>query len=219
MRKSRSIRYALPAAAVLITLALASPGWCQAAGTAGIKGGERFASTGEDTAKALTEVQTTLQSTLDAYNTLVGNASKDPKGDYKKLLKKLDATKKKIAVVKPKLDVMNGESETYFKLWESQVGTINDADLKARGQERIGSTRKEYEGILVSLRDAAQTLDPFLKDLTDQINFLGSDLRPEALESLKPNAEKLNERGKTLLDQTNTTVTKSNAFFAPLKQK
>ena len=92
-------------------------------------------------------------------------------------------------------------------------------ELKARGQERIGSTRKEYEAILASLREVAGTLDPFLKNLSDQINFLGSDLRPEAIESLKPNAEKLNNTGKTLLDQTGATVAKSNAFFAPLKQK
>jgi len=219
MRNLRTVRHALLAATAAITLVWAHPAWSQVVGTAGIKGGERFADTGEDTVKALVETENNLRSTLDAYNTLVSKPTKDAKGDYKKLLKNLDNAKKKIALVKPRLDTMNSEGENYFRLWEGQVATIADADLKARGEERIASTRKEYDGILESLRGAAGTLDPFLKDLTDQINFLGSDLRPEALQSLKGNADKLNNTGKTLLEQTGATVTKSNAFFAPLKEK
>jgi ElaB/YqjD/DUF883 family membrane-anchored ribosome-binding protein len=214
----RTTRHALLAAAI-VTLALAHPAWAQVAGTSGIKGGERFAETGEDTVEALVDAETHLRTTLDAYNTLVTKPTKDAKGDYKKLLKNLDNAKKKIALVKPRLDTMNGESENYFRLWESQVAEISDGDLKARGEERIASTRKEYESILTSLRESATTLDPFLRDLADQINFLGSDLRPEALESLKGNAEKLNNTGKTLFGQTGATVTKSNAFFEPLKDK
>jgi len=219
MRHLRTKRHALLAATALVTVALARPAWTQVAGTAGIKGGERFAETGEDTVKALVEAENHIRTTLDAYNTLVMKPTKDAKGDYKKLLKNLDNTKKKIALVRPRLDTMNAEGESYFKLWESQVAEISDGDLRTRGEERIASTRKEYEAILTNLRESATTLDPFLKDLADQINFLGSDLRPEALESLKGNADKLNNTGKTLLGQTGATVTKSNAFFAPLKEK
>lgn len=219
MRSPHTVRHALLAATALIALVSVNPAWSQVVGTAGIKGGERFAETGEDTVEALVDVQNNLKTTLDAYNTLVTKPTKDAKGDYKKLLKNLDNAKKKIALVKPKLDTMNSEGENYFRLWETQVSQIADSDLKARGEERIASTRKEYDGILESLRGAAGTLDPFLKDLTDQINFLGADLRPEALQSLKTNADKLNNTGKTLLEQTGTTVTKSNAFFAPLKAK
>jgi len=218
MRHPRMICHALLATA-LVTLAFAHPAWPQVAGTSGIKGGEKLADAGDDTIEALVEAETHLRSTLDAYNTLVTKPTTDAKGDYKKLLKNLDNAKKKIAQVRPKLDTMNGESESYFTQWQSQVAEISDSELRARGEERIASTRKEYDGILTSLRETATTLDPFLKDLADQINFLGSDLRPEALESLKPNAEKLNKRGTTLFEGIGTTVTKANAFFDPLRDK
>ena len=70
----------------------------------------------------------------------------------------------------------------FLDLWGTQGANIGDPGLKTRGEERITSTRKEYEGIVSGLRQAATALDPFLKGLTDQITFLGSDLRPEALE-------------------------------------
>jgi len=219
MLGSRSVRAALLAATALTILAGPRPAWSQVAGTEGIKQGERFANAGGQTVRALVEAEGQIQATLDAYNALVTKPTTDAKGDYRKLLKKLGDAKEKIAAVRPKLDAMNVEGEAYFKVWGSQVANIGDAGLKTRGEERIASTRKEYDGILATLREASAALQPFLKDLTDQINFLGSDLRPEALASLKGDAEKLNAKGKTLFEHTDTAVANSNTFFAPLRAK
>ncbi len=217
MKGRRIVRQVLLAATAVAMLAGPRPAWSQIAGSEGIKQGERFAKTGDETAKAVVEARDQISKTLDAYNALVTQPTQDAKGDYKKLGKNLENAKQKIAAVRPKTDAMNAQAEAYFKLWESQVANINDASLNARGEERIASTRKEYEGILAKLREAASTLDPFLKDLSDHINFLGSDLRPEALASLKGDAEKLNNRGKTLFEQTDAAISSSNTFFAPLK--
>jgi hypothetical protein len=209
----------LAAAGAVVLLASPRSTLSQVAGTEGIKQGERFAKAGGESVKVVVEAKEYLKTTLDAYNTLVTTPSRDLKGDYRKLLKTLGNAKERIAVVKPKIDAMNVEGEAYFKLWGNQVANINDADLKARGDERIASTRKEYDGILASLREAAAALGPFLKDLTDQINFMGSDLRPEALASLKENAEKLNQEGQTVFMHADSTVSGGNKFFAPLRTR
>lgn len=104
-------------------------------------------------------------------------------------------------------------------LWGTQVANIGDPGLKTRGEEQITSTWKEYEGIVSGLRQAATALDPFLKGLTNQINLLGSDLRPEALASLKNDAEKLNANATTVFGHVDKAVTASNTFFAPLRSK
>ncbi len=219
MKGCRTVRQALLAATAVAMLATPRPALSQVAGTEGIKQGERFAKTGDETVRAVVEARDQIRKTLDAYNALVTQPTQDAKGDYKKLGKNLSNATEKIAAVKPKTDAMNAQAEAYFKLWGSQVANIGDANLKARGEERIASTRKEYDGILAKLREAAATLDPFLKDLGDHINFLGSDLRPEALASLKGDAEKLNNTGKTLFGQTDATISSANTFFAPLKAK
>ncbi len=217
MQLRRTLFRGLIVVAAIGVLAAPRAAWSQLAGTEGIKQGERFAKAGDETVKAITDAENQIKATLSAYNALVGQATKDAKGDYKKLLKKLDDAKEKIAAVRPKTDAMNAQAEAYFKLWATQVANIGDASLKARGDERIASTRKEYDGILEKLRETATTLDPFLKDLGDHINFLGSDLRPDALASLKGDAEKLNKTGETLFSQTDATVGRAITFFGPLK--
>jgi len=149
----------------------------------------------------------------------VQKPSKDVKGDYKRLQKALEKANEASAKVKPLVDAMNIESEVYYKIWAGQVANIQDGDLRARGEQRIASSRDEYRNILSGMRAAGEALTPFVKDLTDQINFLGSDLRPEALASLKDNATKLNTGGTTVFSRTDDVVQAANAFFAPLRSK
>lgn len=219
MSGSRTIRHALLATAALALLAGPRTAWGQIAGTEGIVQGERFAKTGGETVKVVGAAYAQLDATLDAYNALVSQPTKDAKGDYRKLLKNVSVAKEKLAAVKPRIEAMNGEGEAYFKVWASQVANISDVDLRTRGEERMASTRKAYDSILATLREAATALEPFLMDLTDQINFLGSDLRPEALASLKGDAEKLNLKGQTVFTYTTAAMADANAFFAPLKAK
>ncbi|MGE5747164.1 MAG: DUF2959 family protein, partial [Solirubrobacterales bacterium] len=141
------------------------------------------------------------------------------KGDYKSLQKALEKANEAAARVRPRIDGMNVQSEAYYKIWASQVANIQDADLRARGEQRIAASREEYKNILSGMRAAGEALTPFVKDLTDQINFLGSDLRPEALASLKDNAKKLNAGADTLFSRTADVAKAANAFFAPLRSK
>jgi hypothetical protein len=212
-----SVRLGLLAA--IFALALPGIALCQVAGTEGIKQGEKFAKAGGEVLSAIAEARRDIDATLTAYNTLVQKPTKDVKGDYKRLQKALEKANEASAKVKPRIDAMNVESEAYYKIWANQVANIQDADLRGRGEQRIAASRDEYKSILSGMRAAGEALTPFVKDLTDQINFLGSDLRPEALTSLKDNATKLNAGGATVFSRIDDVVRAANAFFAPLRSK
>ena len=68
-----------------------------------------------------------------------------------------------------------------------------------------------------SLRDAGAALEPFRKQLADQITFLGSDLTPSALTSLKPQAEKLNAQGGEIFSKTDSALATADAYFKALR--
>ena len=68
-----------------------------------------------------------------------------------------------------------------------------------------------------SLKEAGDALEPFRKDLADQITFLGSDLTPSAMTALQPNAQKLNARGTELLARIDKANAGANAYFQSLK--
>ena len=83
--------------------------------------------------------------------------------------------------------------------------------------QRMADNQKEFAGVMQSLREAGDSLEPFRKDLVDQITYMGSDLNPSAMDSLKPNAEKLNARGTDVFGRADKAIEAASAYFQRMK--
>ena len=185
--------------------------------TQGLKETDRFVKAGASTSQSITNGKMQVQKTLDAYNTLVTQPSKDMKGDYKKLLKSSDAMNDKVAEARQKIEAMEKTGETYFSGRAETIKNITDPALQSQAQQRLAANQKEFAGVLQSMRDAGGALEPFRKQLADQITFLGSDLTPSAMTSLKPQADKLNAQGKEVFSKTDQALANADAYFTALR--
>ena len=185
--------------------------------TEGLKETERFVKAGGNTSEAVANARLQLQRTLDSYNALVTEPSKNMKGDYKKLMKSMDSMNDKLADAREKVENMQQAGDTYFAGRASTIENIQDAQLRETATQRMTESQKEFAGVLRSLRETSEALEPFRKELADQITFLGSDLTPSAMTALQPNAEKLNARGAELFARTDSSITTANTYFQGLK--
>jgi len=204
-------------AAILAMPVLLTAQTAERSRTQGLKETDRFVKAGESTTQSITTGKMQLQKTLDAYNSLVTQPSKDMKGDYKKLLKSSDVMNDKVAEARQKIEAMQKAGETYFSGRAETIKAITDPALQSQAQERLTANQKEFAGVMESLRDAGAALEPFRKQLADQITFLGSDLTPSAMTSLKPQAEKLNAQGGEIFSKTDSALATADAYFKALR--
>src|SRR4051812_14244304 len=197
------------AAGVLVTALLAAPPMAAAhaapaqsaerSRTQGIKETERFVKAGNNAHASIANARLETKHTLDMYNKLVTQPSKNMKGDYKKLLGAVDDMKEEIADARLEITNMKTHGETYFTGRETTNKTIQDQELQKSAATRLAASRKDLDTVLASMREAGDALETYRKDLADQITFLGSDLTPTAMTALKPAAEKLNKQGDDVL--------------------
>jgi len=185
--------------------------------TQGLKETDKFVKAGGNTSEAVANAKLQTQKTLDTYNTLVTQPSTNMKGDYKKLMKSMDSMNDRVADAARRVDQMQQAGDTYFSGRAETIKNIQDPQLQDRAKQRLADSRHEFEGVLQSLRESAQALDPFRKELADQITYLGSDLTPSAMTSLKPNAEKFNTRGGELFVKTDKAIAAANTYFQGLR--
>jgi hypothetical protein len=185
--------------------------------TQGLKETDRFVKAGGKTTEAVANAKLQTQKTLDTYNTLVTQPSTNMKGDYKKLMKSMDSMNDRVETARQKLAETQKAGDVYFSGRAETIKNIQDPQLQERAKQRLGESQKAFDGVLQSLREAGDALEPFRKDLADQITFLGSDLTPSAMTALKPNAEKLNARGAELFARTDKAIEGANAYFDSLK--
>lgn len=203
--------------AVLGAPLVAMPQSADRSRTQGLKETDKFVKAGGNTSEAVGNAKVQTQKTLDAYNALVTQPSKNMKGDYKKLMKSMDSMNDRVAEAGRKVDEMQTAADTYFSGRAETIKNIQDPQLQDRAKQRLADSQAKFGGVLQSLRDGAKALEPFRKDLADQITYLGSDLTPSAMTSLKPNAEKLNSRGSELFAKTDKAIADANAYFQGLK--
>ena len=184
---------------------------------AGFERNRPFRQGRENTSESVANAKLQVQKTLDTYNALVTKPSTNMKGDYKKLMKSMDSMNKSVGVARQKIAEMQTAGDVYFSGRAETIKGIKDPQLLEQAKQRLSGTQKEFDGVLKSLKETGDSLEPFRKDLADQITFLGSDLTPSAMTALKPNAEKLNAQGADVFSRADKALAGANAYFQSLK--
>ena len=189
--------------------------------TQGLKETDKFIKAGGITAQSVADADTQVKTTLSAFNVLVAQPSgtANMKGSYKKVLKASDSMQAKVADAQVKVDAMQAAGTTYFDGRAETIKNIQDAALQERAQQRLEESQKQFAAVLQQLRDAGAALEPFRKQLADQITYLGSDLNPSAIASLKPEADKLNAQGAEVFANAEKAIQQANAYFQGLRSQ
>jgi hypothetical protein len=208
---------ALLAAAPMAAAQTAPAQGAERSRTQGLKETSRFIKAGNNAHASIEGARHETKHTLDMYNKLVTQPSKNMKGDYKKLMGAVDDMKEEVADARLEITNMRTAGDTYFTGRETTNKAIQDQQLQSAAATRLAASRKDFDGVLASLRAAGDALEVFRKDLADQITFLGSDLTPSAMTALKPAAEKLNGQGDEALGKIDTANAALRAYLDGLK--
>jgi hypothetical protein len=201
--------------AVLAVLALAATTAAQS--DEGVKQVERLVKASGNTVEAIGETKVQLMKTMDVYNALMADDAKDHKKLYKSLQKEMDNTEKRRLKIAEEAAKMNAEADALFAQWGESAAAIENPDLRKRSEERLEATKASYAEIEAVGQKAADLYPPFMKDLQDQITYLGHDLNAAAVASLKPEAGKLNEKAKTLTRSLDDTIATANQKIGALR--
>ena len=159
-----------------------------------------------------------LQKTMDAYNAVLAPDVKDRRDAYKQLQKEMANTEKRRADVSTRSTEMNAEADKLFKSWEETTAGIQSPDLRKRSADRLKKTQDRFAELRQTGQNASGLYESFMKTMQDQVTYLGHDLNPGAIASLKPDADKLNAQAKDLyaaIDKitmtANNNISKLNA--------
>jgi ElaB/YqjD/DUF883 family membrane-anchored ribosome-binding protein len=183
----------------------------------GVKEVQQLVKRANSTVSAITDTKMQLQKTMAAYDAVLAPDTTDRRGAYKKLQKEMANTEKKRATVAQKSQEMNTQADTVFKSWEGSTADIQNADLRARSEERLTQTKTRFAEIRNSGQQAVELYGPFMKTLQDQVTYLGSDLNASAVASLAPDAAKLKASADELYAAIDKTTAAANSNIAALK--
>lgn len=183
----------------------------------GQKQTDRLIKRGESAMKEVGVTRHQVEKTITLYNSIIEGMAQDTRKTYRDLIKAVDESEKKAAGVGTKVQEMETEAHLYFAEWTKNLESISSESLSAKSQERLNYTRSRYGDALRAGRRAGAEFDLFVEGLHDQIVFLGYDLNPAAVASLKEDAAKLNEQAGELFKKIDEVVDMTNGYLQSLK--
>ena len=166
--------------------------------------------------EAIANTKVQLLKTMDVYNGLMANDVADRKGAYKKLQKEMATTDERRAEIALKAGEMDAEAETLFKSWADSAKAIANADLRKRSDDRLAAAKTTHAQVKAVGQKAAELYGPVMKALQDQVTYLGHDLNPSAIASLKPDAAKLGGQVQELVKRIDETISSANTAIGAL---
>jgi len=183
----------------------------------GVKQVDRLITASGKTVKAVADTRLQLVKTMEAYDALMARDAKDRKKLYDRLQKEMQRLDEQRAKIGDEAGKMKSEAGTLFEQWAASIAAIENADLRARSEERMEATKASYGEIEAQGQRAAELYTPFMKDLQDQITYLGHDLNAAAVASLAPEAEKIGERADRLVESIDDTIATANRNIRALR--
>jgi hypothetical protein len=182
----------------------------------GVKQVEQLTKKARATVEAITNTKLQLLKTLDVYNGLMTEGATDRKGAYKKLQQEMASTDERRGEIALRVGEMQTEADAVFKSWADSAAAIADPGLRKRSDERLTATKASLAEIGAVGQKAAELYGPVMKALQDQVTYLGHDLNPSAIASLKPDAAKVNAEAQELVKRIDDTIATANKAIAAL---
>lgn len=185
---------------VLVACSLLGGASVHAQGTKAAKDAERLAQRGREAEQAVEDVLAQADRMLATYNTIMDGTGSDPEASYKQLTREVRYTEKKIRSANQAVESMNRLADRFFAEWEAELESYTTKSLKRRGLDRFNASKRDHAIRAETLDRAGEAFAPLLRNLHDQILFLGRDLSPEVIADLRAEADTLNREADAVFD-------------------
>lgn len=142
----------------------------------------------ERASEEMKEVRKRLDKAFEAYSKTLQEGADKRRSSYKDLVKELERCEQKTKELRKRHQEMDKKAEEFFKKWKDSLKDINNGDLRHRSEGRLDETRRRYREVSSSWNRMVEDYGPVLKEMRDQVVYLGHDLNDDAVASLKADA-------------------------------
>ncbi len=171
----------------------------------------------EEVQDAQTDAKEQFSSALEQYQAMVNTPDSELQDYYDKLNSEYEDSKEAAQEVTDRIDAVENVSEALFEEWKEEIGLYSNTDLKRQSLSKMNGTKKKYNSLMKSMRQAEERMNPVLSALQDQVLFLKHNLNARAINSLKGELKNIETGVAQLIKDMEKSIAESNSFIEGLK--
>lgn len=121
--------------------------------------------------------------------------------------------------VEGRIDAIEDVAEALFDEWEDELSLYRSAEYRRLSEQQLRETRARYEEMLRAMRDAAESMQPVLLTMRDNVLFLKHNLNARAIGALRGEVDGLERDVAALRQRMQAAIARSDAFIAELDRQ
>lgn len=171
----------------------------------------------EDAQEAQQEGQEQFKDALEQFQAVVNFDGGDLETVYNQLDAEYEDSLDAAEAIRDRIDAVESVADALFSEWESELDQYTNASLRRDSERQLSETRRRYNRLIISMRNAEKAIDPVLASLKDNVLYLKHNLNARAIASIKGELSTVNQDVQTLIDAMQRAINESNAFIADMQ--
>jgi DNA repair exonuclease SbcCD ATPase subunit len=209
------------AAVLLLASPLAALPGCSSAGIAmreqlGYAKREQLVDRVEEARDAQDAAKKQFASALEEFQSLVGGKPSELDATYKKLKAQSDRAASRAETVSSRIKSVEAVSGALFKEWQGELAQYKSADMKAKSEALLQTTKDQYTRLIGSMKGAEAKMQPVLDAFNERVLFLKHNLNAQAVASLRDEAGRIEGDVSALVKELEAAINEANDFISKM---
>jgi hypothetical protein len=171
----------------------------------------------EDAKKDQEKAKEQFKTTMQRFQELTGYQGGDLEAKYKKLNSEFEACKSRATAVTKQIADVDTTAKDMFKEWKQELDKYQDANLRAKSEEKLTESKARYGELITAMRKAEGSMQPVLNAFNDQVLFLKHNLNAAAIASLQTTSQQIDANVQQLIKDMEASINEANQFISGLK--
>lgn len=170
----------------------------------------------EEAGASLTRAGREIDDTVAALNSLKGKNGIDLRNQYKVFVRRLDAMETQRRQVAARQSRLEAASKSYFAAWDSDLKRFRSSDLRKKSRQRRQAAIDSFNRMFDALQIEEEAYSTIMADMKDIRRYLGYELSPQSVDSLKDEVQKVNSDAAAVHQKIDQAVKELQGTQTPL---
>lgn len=158
-------------------------------------------------------------SALEQFRAVIDVPESELSRAYDRLNAEYEDSEAAAARVESRIAAIEDVAEALFDEWEEELSLYQSAEYRRLSEQQLRDTRVRYSAMLQAMRDAADSMQPILLVLRDNVLFLKHNLNARAIGALQSEVDGLERDVAALRQRMQAAIARSDAFIAELNRQ
>lgn len=159
------------------------------------------------------EAQESFVSAFDQFKALTKYDGGELEKQYKKLNAAYDDCSTKADDVRKRIESVEDVAGALFSEWKSEIGEIQNKDIKRSSQDNLKATRARYDDMVDAMKKASARMDPVLTAFRDHVLALKHNLNAQAISSLQGTVNSIQDDVSKLIEDMQRSIREADTFI------